>query len=348
MAAAFGKGPLLRFEPKESAIVREGSGLVHVTVKGAAVTRGALYEPVSIEDAGVLAPSILDQWRKARERAAFLQRRAGINVPAVDEKPFVFVRETTPMGKSVEFQFQFKARRNGSDWKVDRIVSADLTPADALRGQPITEFSSPAIIGTDKANRDKQLFTEAIDKFVADVNKANAQAIRRFAKEGLDADGKPLFPVDGAMPGERFAQTRLRSLQTIEVQNWTDADLQYAINEALARHGLVFDDKKITGLFSNLSWYRPRRDLSPQQIEDSLSEVELQNIRTLVSVAVTRKENAERARQAAEMARQNALAQKRQQDALKAQQEAQIQAQRQQAAALIIGGIIQGIINHRK
>jgi hypothetical protein len=348
MTVAFGKGSLLNFEPKETAIVRESSGVVHVTAKGVATTRGALYETVPTEDRAVVSDSKMAEWRKARERADFLQRRAGVNVPVVDEKPFQFVRETTPAGKTVEFKCQFKARRDGSDWQVDRIISADLFPADALKGQPIAEFSSPSILGTDKANRDRKLFAEAIDNYIAAVAAANAQATKRFAKDGRDADGNPLFPVDGAMPGERFAQTRLRALQVADVQNWTDADVQYAINEALARHGFAFEDKKVAAMFSGLRWYRPRRDLSAQQMEESLSDLELQNIRTLVSVIGFRKENAERARQAAENARQAAVAQRKQEAAARAQQQAAIQAQKEQAAALIIGGVIQAIINHRK
>jgi hypothetical protein len=56
---------------------------------------------------------------------------------------------------------------------------------------------------------------------------------------------------------------------------------------------------------------------------------------------VARKESAERVRQAA-------VAQRKQQEALRAHQEAAAQAQREQAAALIIGGILQTIINHHK
>ncbi len=370
MVAAFGQGALLHFESKEIAIVRESAGVAHVTVKGATTTRGALYEAVGNEDADVLPESKLAEWRKARERADFLRQRAGSDVSAVDEKAFQFIRETTAAGKTVEFQFQFKARRSGNDWLVDRVVAADLSPADALRGKGIAEFASPAILGTDKANHDKRVLIEAIDKYVADVGKENSQAIKRFAKDGRDADGNLLFPAERAMAGERFAQTRMRILQTHEVENWSDDDLQYAINEAFARHGRLFNDKKIAAAFANLSWYRPRRDLSNQQIEESLSDVEVQNVVTLHSVTVVRKENAERARQAAALAqqqyaeqqrqaalaqqesaeqqRQAALAQQKQQEAERAQQEAVLQAQREQAAATLIGGILQTIINHRK
>ncbi|PYI91782.1 MAG: hypothetical protein DME97_12880 [Verrucomicrobia bacterium] len=367
--AAFGKGTLLRFEPKEVAIVRESTGVAHVTIKGSAITRGALYEGVANEDTAVLPELKLAEWRKARERASFLRQRAGSDVAAVDEGAFQFVQETTAVGKTVDFQFQFKALREGNDWRVDRVVAADLTPADALRGKAISEFSSPAILGTDKANRDKRLLSEAIDKYISEVGKANVQAIKRFAKDGRNADGNPLFPAE-AMSGERFAQTRMRILQSNEVQNWSDDDLQYAINEAFARHGRLFDDKKIAAVFAKLSWYRPRRDLSNQQIEESFSDVEVQNVVTLHAVTVVRKENADRARQAAALAqqeyaerqrqaalaqqkyaeqqRQAALAQQKQLEAERAQQEAVLQAQREQEAAQLLGGLIQGILNHRK
>jgi hypothetical protein len=355
MAAAFGKGTLLRFEPKDVTIVRENDGLVHVTVKGAAITRGALYERLSIEDATVVASSKLAEWHKARERADFLRQRAGSNVAGVNEKQFVFVRETTATGKTVDFQFQFKARRNGNDWAVDRVVTADLTPVDTLRGKAITEFSVPAILGTDKANRDKKLLSEAIDKYIAEVNQANAQAVRRFAKDGRDGDGNLLFPADRSMADERFAQTRMRILQSSEFQNWTGDDLQYAINETFARHGFVFTDSRIAAVFGKLNWYRPRRDLSKQEIDESLSDIEVQNVVTLHSVTVARKEEAERIRQVAvaeqenaERMRQAALAQQKQQEAERAQQEAALQKQREQAAAVIVGGILQALINHRK
>ena len=362
MATSFDQGGLLRFEPREVTIVREGKGLVHVTLKGSAVTRGAFYEAVSNEDSVVLPQSKLAEWRKARERALFLQQRAGTNVAAADQPAFQFVRETTPLGKTVEFQFQFKARREGTDWHVDRVVAADLLPADALRGKPITEFSSPAILGTDKANHDRARLIETIDKYIADVGKANALALKRFVKEGRDADGNLLFPADRAMAGERFAQTRMRILAASEAQNWSDDDLQYAINEVFARHGRRFEDKKIAPLFTKQSWYHPRADLSNQQIEESLSDVEVQNIMMLHSVIVARKENAERAQQAAiaqqraqeaEQARQQAEAQERARQAAIAQQQWQ-QAEKDRkdaeaaaAAVQLFGGLIQGLLNHR-
>jgi serine/threonine protein kinase len=362
MATSFDQGGLLRFEPREVTIVRESKGLVHVTLKGSAMTRGAFYEGVSNEDSAVLPQAKLAEWRKARERALFLQQRAGANVAAADQPAFQFVRETTPLGKTAEFQFQFKARRDGTDWRVDRVVAADLLPADALRGKPITEFSSPAILGTDKANHDRARLIEKIDKYIADVGKANALALKRFTKEGRDADGNLLFPADRAMAGERFAQTRMRILAASEAQNWSDDDLQHAINEVYARHGRRFEDKKIAPLFTKQSWYHPRADLSNQQIEESLSDVEVQNIMMLHSVVVARKENAERLRQAAiaqqraqdaerarqqaeaqERARQAAIAQQQWEQAEKARQDAEAAA----AAAAFIGNLIQGALNHR-
>jgi uncharacterized membrane protein YqiK len=201
------------------------------------------------------------------------------------------------------------------------------------------------------------------------VGKANALALKRFTKEGRDADGNLLFPADRAMAGERFAQTRMRILAASEAQNWSDDDLQHAINEAFARHGRRFEDKKIAVLFTKQSWYHPRADLSNQQIEESLSDVETQNIIMLHSVIVARRENAERARQAliaqqraqdaerarqqaeaAERARQAAIAQQQWQQAEQARQQAEKDRQDAEAAAIaaqLVGGVIQGILNHR-
>jgi hypothetical protein len=187
------------------------------------------------------------------------------------------------------------------------------------------------------------------------VNQANDEAIRRFAKEGRDADGNLRFPADRAMAGERFAQTRMRLLQSSDVQNWTGDDLQYAINEIFARHGFVFPDPRLAALFAKLNWYRPRGDLNKQEIDESLSDIEVQNVVMLHSVTVARKEEAERLRQAAlaqqqnaERLRQAALAQQKQQEAAHAQQEAVLQQQREAAVAGMVGGILQAIINHRK
>ena len=315
-------------------------------VKGSAITRAALYESVTNDDSAVLPEWKLAEWRKARERASFLRERAGSDVAAVDEKAFQFVRETTAAGKTIEFQFQFKARREGNDWRVDRVIAADLTPTEAMRSRAITDFSSPAILGTDKATRDKKLLGEAIDNYITEVNKANTQAIKRFAKDGRDPDGNPLFPAE-AMAGERFAQTRMRILQSIEVQNWTDDDLQYAINEALARHGRLFEDQKIAALFNKLSWYRPQR-LSNQQIEESLSDVEVRNIIMLHSVMVARKETAERVKKTTIAQRSQEEQVRAQQEAAQAQREAEAQVQREAAAATMVGGLLNAIINRRR
>jgi hypothetical protein len=81
--------------------------------------------------------------------------------------------------------------------------------------------------------------------------------------------------------------------------------------------------------------------LNNQQIEESLSDIERENVRTLVSVIGARKEEAERARQAA-------VAQRKQQEAVLAQQKAEAEAKAQQAVIGIVGGVLQAIINHHK
>ena len=81
------------------------------------------------------------------------------------------------------------------------------------------------------------------------------------------------------MPGERFAQTRMRIMRADEAQNWTADDLQYAINEVFARHGWRFENNRDRGRVSAISaGIVPRADRSNRQIEESLSDVEVQNV----------------------------------------------------------------------
>ncbi|MBV8278915.1 MAG: YARHG domain-containing protein [Verrucomicrobia bacterium] len=81
-----------------------------------------------------------------------------------------------------------------------------------------------------------------------------------------------------AFAGERFPETRQRVLTKADIQNWSHAQLRYAINETYARHGATFRDQAIEKLFKQFAWYKPHSDRSIEQIEDSLSESEKQNI----------------------------------------------------------------------
>ena len=83
------------------------------------------------------------------------------------------------------------------------------------------------------------------------------------------------------MPGERFPQTRLQVLSASELQGWQLSDLQYAINEILARNGAEFPDKATAGTFRRFSWYHPQKKRDLDKTEASLPELEKTNFLSL-------------------------------------------------------------------
>jgi len=96
-------------------------------------------------------------------------------------------------------------------------------------------------------------------------------------------------PAVTQLPGERYPETRTRSLSRTELQTWTAGKLQYAINEIFARRGASFPDKKeIETWFRQFAWYKPKPNLTFDQIEASLPEVEKQNVKTLAEARQAR------------------------------------------------------------
>jgi hypothetical protein len=78
--------------------------------------------------------------------------------------------------------------------------------------------------------------------------------------------------------GERFPQMRRRLLRKTDIENWSYAQLRYAINETYARHGATFHDQAIEKQFQQFAWYKPHPERSIEQIEDSFSDQEKKNI----------------------------------------------------------------------
>gem|GEM_PF-6904617 len=347
-------GKQLSFQITQTTPLREAAGVATVTVTGTAATREPLYEAVAVSDPSLGLDGKLHEQRLAEERAQFLHDGAGIDVKPVDQNAFRFVRETTPIGARVPFEMHFKARRDEMQWHLDKIVSVSLNPATALPGKPIADFTvegaTPSVIGTDKAKQDIAELSSRIDRYVTDVREAEKAALKRFAAEGRDANGNFLFPPDRAMPGERFAETRMRVMQSEEVQDWPEEKLQYAINEVFARHGAKFGNKKLFEWFSQFTWYKPQANITFEQIENSLPDIELQNLKTIGYVRTIKRQNAiEQQRAAAEQQRRTLAAQRAQEQqaaaAQKAQQEAALRAQQEQAAQQLVGGLLQGIID---
>ena len=364
MAAAFAKGESLRFDAREVTIRREAPGVADITIDGTATTRTPLYEALSSDHPSIELASKLAEMRTANERARFFREHAGITIQPVDEDAFQFVRELTAKEQTLPFHFRCKARRDGTEWRMDKIVAADFEPSTGLPGKPLTDFRNAVILGTDKANDAKTQLIQRIDTYVAEVKKAEGVAAKRLVAQGLDSEGKPLFPPDRAMPGERFPQTRTATLRVSDLSSWSTDNVQYAINEVFARHGGHFTDKAVSVLFGQFAWYRPKRSLSMDQIESSFSDLELQNVRTLRSTLLAKQEEAarlqraaaaQRAQEAAQRAQREAAlrAQRQQEAAYRAQQEAAYRAQQQaeekarqdQLAAELAATFLQGIIN---
>jgi YARHG domain len=89
-------------------------------------------------------------------------------------------------------------------------------------------------------------------------------------------------PLEGDFSGERYPETRTRSLSADDISHWSLSNVRYAIEEIYARHGATFNDKPdVRKQFSKFAWYKPRADVSIEQIKSELSELERQNIETL-------------------------------------------------------------------
>lgn len=104
------------------------------------------------------------------------------------------------------------------------------------------------------------------------------------------ASGEPTPPPDARLPGERFPESKLRVFPEAEVQSWSEAKLQYVINEIFARHGAEFGDKAVTKWFSQFKWYHPKRGISYDEIEASLSDIERRNVEILGTIRNQKKE----------------------------------------------------------
>ncbi len=96
------------------------------------------------------------------------------------------------------------------------------------------------------------------------------------------SSGRPTAP---AYPGERYPQTRQRLLTMADVASLSSAQLRYAINEMYARHGATFPAQPpIEAQFRKFSWYRPNPMLTFEQIEDTFSQIEKDNLALLGQV----------------------------------------------------------------
>jgi CHAT domain-containing protein len=91
-------------------------------------------------------------------------------------------------------------------------------------------------------------------------------------------------PTASSLEGEKYPETRLRSLSAADIGHLTYGQVRYAINEMFARHGAVFNSSEIQAVFERFSWYQPRAGWSFEEIEAQLfSSAERENLKVLGS-----------------------------------------------------------------
>ncbi len=101
-------------------------------------------------------------------------------------------------------------------------------------------------------------------------------ALARESEIGAEQDDyvSPYKTGSQGLVGERFPETRLDKYFGIEIESMSEAQLQYALNEIYARHGFNFDDMDLRKHFLKLGWYKPKPDLSRQQVAATFSNIE--------------------------------------------------------------------------
>lgn len=84
------------------------------------------------------------------------------------------------------------------------------------------------------------------------------------------------------LAGERHPETRLDEMES-EIEDMSDAQIKFAINEIYARHGLVFGDMNLRKHFLGLGWYKPNPDLSVDEVAKTFSKIETRNANSLAA-----------------------------------------------------------------
>ncbi|MCR4654989.1 MAG: YARHG domain-containing protein [Lachnospiraceae bacterium] len=76
-----------------------------------------------------------------------------------------------------------------------------------------------------------------------------------------------------------------------DVENLSDEDLRYAINEIYARHGRIFTTSDLKEYFESKSWYNGRYSASEFKEDELLNKTEKENIKILAEVRDSRKKS---------------------------------------------------------
>lgn len=199
----------------------------------------------------------------------------------------------------------WKAYKKASDELKVKLSSASLAADDWLNAEPkmYPPFAPPRdvtpLLIRHKAKYQTNAPASGQDKTVkagaqeTSVNSAPASATTPAATQTTTPTPAPTAPSrvrsTTALDGERFPETRIRAMDYSEVEQLSDDDLRYAINEMYARYGLVFKDKALQSVFETLSWYHPSNRWKMAQIEAVFTKTERTNFRLLTQQRALRK-----------------------------------------------------------
>lgn len=128
---------------------------------------------------------------------------------------------------------------------------------------------------------------------------------------------------ESSTEGQIFPDSGSRYIFNDDLKDLSESDIQRAINEIYARHGVKFNDSSVTDFFSAYSWYKPQTPENDFDEDTQLNDYERANISFMRQYLRT-KEAAEReaSEEAARIASEEAARQASEEAAKKASEEA--------------------------
>ena len=100
-------------------------------------------------------------------------------------------------------------------------------------------------------------------------------------EQAIPSNDKKTEESTGKFEGEIHPETRSKVIIESDVSNWSKEQIQFALNEMFARHGLYFRKNETRDLFNKHSWYRPDPTLTMDKVEEKFSEIEKRNLKFL-------------------------------------------------------------------
>jgi hypothetical protein len=96
------------------------------------------------------------------------------------------------------------------------------------------------------------------------------------------------IPSQRTLNGERYPQTRQRLLTLDNLKGLSASEVRYAINEIYARYGATFPNHPdVQQQFQKFDWYHPEPKLTFEDIDQSMSDFERENVRVLAQYRTT-------------------------------------------------------------